>query len=51
MEGLQKADGLCVCVRFLDFSKRFTGQVRNVAPEGRQPALRMLKPMFLGVDV
>ena len=33
------------------FSKRFTGQVRNVAPEGRQPALRMLKPMFLGVDV
>ena len=33
------------------FSNRFTGQVRNVAPEGRQPALRMLKPMFLGVDV
>ena len=33
------------------FSKRFSGQVRNVAPEGRQPALRMLKPMFLGVDV
>ncbi len=48
--GLQKADGLCVRVRFC-FSKRFTGQVRNVAPEGRQPALRMLKPMFLGVDV
>lgn len=33
------------------FKKRFSGEVANVAPEGCRPAYRLLKPIFLGVDV
>lgn len=33
------------------FEKRFSGEVANVAPEGCRPAYRLLKPIFLGVDV
>ena len=33
------------------FSDKFEGVVKNVAPSDKQPAYRMLKPLFLGVEV